>query len=155
MKVRVCSPNRDTDIFDIVPGVLQGDKFSPYFLITYLDYVLRTPTDQMKENSFTLKIATSKQYPAETKNRRRLYRWSSASPSLPPFIFSSSWGSSEWSFPASRIPFDNCASLPAFCELCNLFGPAKFLLSVHRDHAFHIVPLPNYLASILSAWIFL
>ena len=39
MKVKVCSPDVDTDFFDIVIGVLQGD-ISPYLFIICLDYVL-------------------------------------------------------------------------------------------------------------------
>ena len=40
-KVKVCSPYWDTDYFDIVAGVLQGDTLAPYFFILCLDYVLR------------------------------------------------------------------------------------------------------------------
>ena len=39
-KVKVCSPDRDTDYFDIVAGVLQGDTLAPYLFIICLDYVL-------------------------------------------------------------------------------------------------------------------
>ena len=39
-KVKVHSPDEDTDYFDIVAGVLQGDTLAPY--IVCLDYVLRT-----------------------------------------------------------------------------------------------------------------
>ena len=49
------SPHRDTDFFDIVAGVLQGDTLAPYSLIIYLDYVLRMSIDLSKENDFTLK----------------------------------------------------------------------------------------------------
>ena len=31
-KVKVCSPDEDTDYFDIVAGVLQGDALAPYLL---------------------------------------------------------------------------------------------------------------------------
>ena len=41
-KVKVRSPDEDTDYFDIVAGVLQGDTLDPYLFIIYLDYVLRT-----------------------------------------------------------------------------------------------------------------
>ena len=34
------SPNRDTDYFDIVAGVLQGDTLAPYLFIICLEYVL-------------------------------------------------------------------------------------------------------------------
>ena len=39
MKVKVCSPDGDTDFFDIVTGVLQGDTLTSYLFITCLDYV--------------------------------------------------------------------------------------------------------------------
>ena len=40
-KVKVRFPDRDTDYFDIVAGVLQGDTLDPYLFIICLDYVLR------------------------------------------------------------------------------------------------------------------
>ena len=54
-KVKVRSPDGDTDDFDIVAGVLQGDTFVPYLFIICLDDVLRTSIDKIKENSFELK----------------------------------------------------------------------------------------------------
>ena len=36
-KVKVCSPDGDTDYFDMVAGVLQGDTLAPYLFIIYLD----------------------------------------------------------------------------------------------------------------------
>ena len=47
-KVKVHSPGRDTDYFDIGAGVLQGDTLAPYFFIICLDYVLRTSIDKIK-----------------------------------------------------------------------------------------------------------
>ena len=41
-KVKVRSSDGDTDYFDIVAGVLQGDTLVPYIFIICLDYVLRT-----------------------------------------------------------------------------------------------------------------
>ena len=64
-KVKVRSLYGDTDFFDIVAGVLQGDT-APYLFIICLDYVLKTSIDLIKENGFTLKKARSKQYAAET-----------------------------------------------------------------------------------------
>ena len=52
MKVKVHSLDRDTDYFDIVAGVLQGDTFAPYLFIICLDYVLRMSINKMKDNSF-------------------------------------------------------------------------------------------------------
>ena len=65
MKVKVCSPDGDTDFFNIVAGVLQEDTLALYLFIICLDYVLLTSIDQIKENGFTLKKARSKRYPAE------------------------------------------------------------------------------------------
>ena len=53
-KVKVHSPDGDTDYFDIVAGVLQEDTLAPYLFIICLDYVLRTSMDLMKENGFKL-----------------------------------------------------------------------------------------------------
>ena len=41
-KAKVRSPDRDTEYFDIIAGVLQGDTLAPYLFIICLDYVLRT-----------------------------------------------------------------------------------------------------------------
>ena len=59
-KVKVHSPDGDTDYFDIVAGVLQGDILAPYLFIICLDYVLRTSIDKIKENSFKLTKERSK-----------------------------------------------------------------------------------------------
>ena len=66
MKVKVCLLDGDTDFFDIVAGVLQGDTFALYLFIICLDYILQTLIDVIKENSFTLKKAKSRRYPAKT-----------------------------------------------------------------------------------------
>ena len=44
----------ETDFFDNVAGVLQGDTLAPYLFII-LDYILLILIDLMKENGFTLK----------------------------------------------------------------------------------------------------
>ena len=60
------SPDGDTEYFDIVAGVLQGDTLAPYFFIICLDYVLRTSIDKIKENGFKPTKKRTKRYPAET-----------------------------------------------------------------------------------------
>ena len=65
-KVKVCSPDGDTDYFDIVAGVLQGDTLVRYLFIICLDYVLRTSIDKMKNNGFKLTKERSRRYPAQT-----------------------------------------------------------------------------------------
>ena len=65
-KVKVCSPDGDTEYFDIVAGVLQGDTLALYLFIICLDNVLRTSIDKIKENGFELKKKRSRRYPAKT-----------------------------------------------------------------------------------------
>ena len=64
MKVR--SPDGDTEYFDILAGVLQGDTLAPFLFIICLDYVLRTSIDKIRENGFELTKKRSKRYPAKT-----------------------------------------------------------------------------------------
>ena len=64
MKVR--SLDGDTEYFDIVAGVLQGDMLAPYFFIICLDCMLRTSIDKIRENSFELTKKRSRRYPAKT-----------------------------------------------------------------------------------------
>ena len=65
-KVKVRSPDGDTEYFDIVAGVLQGDTLAPYLFIICLDNVLRTSIDKIKENGFELTEKSSRRYPAKT-----------------------------------------------------------------------------------------
>ena len=65
-KVKVRSPDGDTEYFDIVAGVRQGDTLAPYFFIICLDYVLRISIDKIRENGFELTKRRSKRYPAKT-----------------------------------------------------------------------------------------
>ena len=63
-KVKVRSPERDKDYFDIVAGGLQGNTLALYLFIICLDYVLRTSIDIMKDNGFNLAKERSRRYPA-------------------------------------------------------------------------------------------
>ena len=65
-KVKVRSPDGDTEYFDIVAGVLQGDTLAPYLFIVCLDYVLRTSIDKIRENSFEVTKKRSRRYHAKT-----------------------------------------------------------------------------------------
>ena len=62
----VRSPDGDTEYFDIVAGVLQGDTLVPYLFIICLHYVLRTSIDNICENGFVLTKKRSRKYPAKT-----------------------------------------------------------------------------------------
>ena len=65
-KVKIHSPDGDTDYFDIVAGVLQGDILAPYLFIICLDHVLRSSIDKMKDNGFKLTKERNRRYPAQT-----------------------------------------------------------------------------------------
>ena len=65
-KVKVHSPDGDTEYFDIVVGVLQGDMLAPYLFIICLDYMLGTSIDKIRENSFELTKKRSRRYPTKT-----------------------------------------------------------------------------------------
>ena len=64
--VKVRSPYGNTDYFDVLAGVRQGDTLAPYLFIICLDYVLRTSSDIIKENGFELTKKRSKRYSAKT-----------------------------------------------------------------------------------------
>ena len=49
-KAKVPSSDGDTDFFDIVAGVLEGDTLALNLFILCLDYVLRRLIDLIKEN---------------------------------------------------------------------------------------------------------
>ena len=65
-KVKVHSLDGDTEYFNIVAGVLQGDTLAPYLFIICLDYVLRTSINKIRENGFELTKKRSRRYPTKT-----------------------------------------------------------------------------------------
>ena len=64
--MKVPSPDGDTEYFDIIAGVLQGDTLAPYLFIICLDYVLWTSIDRIKEKGFELRKKRSRRYPVKT-----------------------------------------------------------------------------------------
>ena len=64
-KVKVRSPDGDTEYFNIIAGVLQRDTLAPYLFIICLDFMLRTSIDKIKENDFELTKKRSTRYPAK------------------------------------------------------------------------------------------
>ena len=73
MKIKVHSLDVDTDFFDIVAGVFQGDRSARYRFIICLDLVFRTWIDLIKENSFTLKKGKEKTISGRNYDRDRLW----------------------------------------------------------------------------------
>ena len=65
-KVKVRSPDGDTEYFHIVARVLQGTRWLRISLSGGLDYVLITSIDKIKENGFELMKKRSRRYPATT-----------------------------------------------------------------------------------------
>ena len=64
-KVKVNSPDGDTDYFDIEASVLQWDTWASYLFIICQDYAFRMSIDIMKDNG--LKLAKERRrYPAQT-----------------------------------------------------------------------------------------
>ena len=61
---RVRSPDGDTDFFDIMAGVLQGDTLAPLIFIICLEDVLITSIDFHSEKVFTLHNSRIRRYPA-------------------------------------------------------------------------------------------
>ena len=61
----VRSPDGNTEFFDIIAGVLQGDTLAPYIFIIRLDYVLRRALDENKELGLTLTKQKSRRYPGK------------------------------------------------------------------------------------------
>ena len=58
-KSMVRSPDGDTDFFDILAGVLQGDTLAPFLFVICSDYVFRISVDKCNEYSQTLELAKS------------------------------------------------------------------------------------------------
>ena len=58
--------NGDTDFFDIIAGVFQGDTFTPFVFIICQNYAQLTSIGLMKENSFSLKKERKRRYTAES-----------------------------------------------------------------------------------------
>ena len=54
-KVKVCSPEVDTDFLDIVAGVWEGDILTSYSFIISFDYILNRLIDLEKEYLHTEK----------------------------------------------------------------------------------------------------
>ena len=62
-KARVLTPDGETELFDILAGVLQGDTLAPYLFAIVLDYVMRcTICGREAELGFQLQKARSRRY---------------------------------------------------------------------------------------------
>ena len=78
-KVKVRSPDRDTDFFKIVARDLRGVTLALYLFINCVDYIRRTSTDLIKENGLTLKKSKMQKILCRNYNGCPLCRWRSSS----------------------------------------------------------------------------
>ena len=74
-KVKVRSPDGDTEYFDIVAGVQKGDTLAPYLFIICLDYVLRTSIDKIRENGFELREESKDTLQKQSRTPTTLMTW--------------------------------------------------------------------------------
>ena len=95
MTVKVHSSDGDTDYFDIVAGVLQGDTLAPCLFIICLDYVLRMSIDKMKDNGFELTRERSRRYHTKTISDVELHQWHSTSGKYPHLSWNPGYNSLE------------------------------------------------------------
>ena len=64
-RARVVTPNGDSEEFDILAGVLQGDTLAPFLFIIVLDYALRQAiSGRERELGFTITPRRSRRFPA-------------------------------------------------------------------------------------------
>ena len=64
LKAKFVSPDGDTDYFDILTGVMQGDTLAPYLFVIVLDYAMRKATEGREEElGLTIKKRQSRRVP--------------------------------------------------------------------------------------------
>ena len=64
-QARVLSPDGETDLFNIVAGVIQGDTLAPYLFAIVLDYAMRRAIEGKEtELGFELERRRSRRHPA-------------------------------------------------------------------------------------------
>ena len=64
-KAIVNTPDGETESFDILAGVLQGDTLAPFIFILVLDYVLRISVDQNQALGLEIQPRRSSRHPAQ------------------------------------------------------------------------------------------
>ena len=73
-KVKVACPDGDTNYFDIIARVLQGDTLSPLLSIICLDYLLRISIDKIQEKRFQANKRKKKKLPRKNNYQSRQRR---------------------------------------------------------------------------------
>ena len=65
-KARVLSPDGETELFDILAGVLQGDTLAPYLFAIVLDFAMRKALEGREDLGFQLTKRWSRRHPPVT-----------------------------------------------------------------------------------------
>ena len=60
----VLTPDGETDPFDILAGILQGDTLAPFLFIIVIDYVMRVSVDSIPESGLMYQPRKSSRNPA-------------------------------------------------------------------------------------------
>ena len=60
----VLTPDGETNQFDIVAGILQGDTLAPFLFIIVIDYIMRTSVDTINEKGLQYQPRRSSRYPS-------------------------------------------------------------------------------------------
>ena len=60
----VLTPDGETEPFDILAGILQGDTLAPFLFIIVIDYIMRISVDSIKEKGLMYQPRKSSRYPA-------------------------------------------------------------------------------------------
>ena len=63
-KSTIFTPDGETEHFDILAGILQGDTLAPFLFIIVIDYIMRVSVDTMKENGLLYQPRKSSRHPA-------------------------------------------------------------------------------------------
>lgn len=59
----VLTPDGETESFDILSGILQGDTLAPFLFVIVIDYIMRISVDTMKENGLLYRPRKSSRHP--------------------------------------------------------------------------------------------
>ena len=59
----IITPDGETESFDILSGILQGDTLAPFLFIIVIDYIMRISVDTMKENGLLYQPRRSSRHP--------------------------------------------------------------------------------------------
>ena len=60
----VLTPDSETEPFEILAGILQGDRLAPFLLIIVIDHIMQTSVDSMKEGGLLYQPRKSSRRPA-------------------------------------------------------------------------------------------